>query len=910
MVGCVIVLCAVTVFAQNTTGRMLVRTSGDGGEAPLPGVTVTIASPSLIGGARTEITDQRGEALFLTLMPGTYEVSAALHGFATQERREVWVRLGSVTALMVTMPNATFSDEIVVLDETPVVDPMQVGTEQVFDVEYIGKTAIGTWQRFLSSPGDQTPGVTDGQDVYGSRRSENAWFLDGIEITDMAQGGMSGNAGSFGIDAYQEIEVKTGGYEAEYGRALGGVTSVLMKSGGNAFSGSLDVRYQADSFQEGGVHFDPKLQESSNQAVEATLGGPIVRDRLWFFAAYYQGESKDTPEGSPTTWTGKVTSPKAKLTWQISPAWRGTATYLGNSPTFENFNASRGTMPEAAGFAENPEHYLSLGIDAMLSDAVMWNLRTGYNRGTFDGRPMSGDLETIAHYNVVTGILSANFPNQEHDREQRLQAATDLTWFLSSGSGSHELKGGIEVSDLSATVSLCSTGTAGGVRCNADVNGYFFYDVHFMGQDLPFRMVEESNPGPLDTGGLLWTGYVQDAWRPIPNLTVKAGLRYDSIGYDMGRTGASITMDRWQPRLGLAWDITGDAKNVLRASAGRYMDPATMNLPYYGVQRFSSYYWGSCSLLATGQFPNYPIEPFDPSLCPTLAASLGREWRMDPEAWDPYGWFFMSDIGEGDNVVDPNLESAYSDQLILGYERALWPRSSVELSLVTKRTRGLFEDTCDGNVPVPTAGSPCDHYVMTNMPQLKRDYEAFIVRFETRTLDWLTLLASYTLSDSKGNQDSLGFGYDWDFYPWNWENRYGFLGNHYRHEIKLNGYFLLPYDFTIAFDAGWRSAFRWTPQIWHYDNLEMPVGSGNYFTEPRGSREGADHPWLDLQFSKGFRIGPTHLDLIVSVLNVFSQETVTWVCEDVPGCGEGFDLGDPTDWETPRRWEMGFRLTF
>jgi outer membrane receptor protein involved in Fe transport len=354
------------------------------------------------------------------------------------------------------------------------------------------------------------------------------------------------------------------------------------------------------------VHFDPELQESSNQAVEATLGGPIVRDRLWFFAAYYQGESKDTPEGSPTTWTGKVTSPKAKLTWQISPAWRGTATYLGNTPTFENFNASRGTMPEAAGFAENPEHYFSLGIDAMLSDAVMWNLRTGYNRGTYDGRPMSGDLETIAHYNVVTEILSANFPNQKHDREERLQAATDLTWFLSGGSGSHELKGGIEVSDLSTTVSLCSTGTAGGVRCNADVNGYVFYDVHFMGQDLPFRMIEDSNPGPLDTGGLLWTGYVQDAWRPIPNLTVKAGLRYDSIGYDMDRTNASVTLDRWQPRLGLAWDITGDAKNVLRASAGRYMDPATMNLPYYGVQKFTRSHWGSCSLLATGQFPNYP----------------------------------------------------------------------------------------------------------------------------------------------------------------------------------------------------------------------------------------------------------------------------------------------------------------
>ncbi|MEE4271150.1 MAG: carboxypeptidase-like regulatory domain-containing protein, partial [Thermoanaerobaculales bacterium] len=116
-------------------------------------MTVTIASPSLIGGARTEVTDERGEALFLTLGPGTYEAKAAMHGFATQERTEVWVRLGSLTALNVTMPEATFEGEIEVVADTPVIDPQQIGTEQVFDAEYIEKTAVGTWDRFGFSPG-------------------------------------------------------------------------------------------------------------------------------------------------------------------------------------------------------------------------------------------------------------------------------------------------------------------------------------------------------------------------------------------------------------------------------------------------------------------------------------------------------------------------------------------------------------------------------------------------------------------------------------------------------------------------------------------------------------------------------------------------------------------------------------
>ncbi len=903
VVVCLIVSCATPILAQDTTGRMMVRTS-DAAEAPLPGVAVTIASPSLIGGARTQVTDDRGEALFLTLGPGTYEVKATLHGFATQERREVWVRLGSLTALNVIMPEATFEGEIEVFDETPVVDPQQIGTEQVFDADYIEKTAIGSWQRFAASPGWQVPGITGSQDVLGSTEAENAWFLDGIEVTQSATGNLRSGAANVGIDAYQEIEVKTGGFEAEYGRALGGVTSIVMKSGGNRFSGSLNVRYQPDAFQEGGDHFDPDLRENRNLAIEATLGGPIVRDRLWFFAAFFRGESDSTPEGSPTTWMARVNAPKAKLTWQINPAWRGAATYFGNRATFENLNASRWTMPEAASIVERSPDHLSIGIDGMLSHALLWTSRIGYDRAGYERQPMSGDLETISHFNVVTRVSSENYRGQEWDDSERVQIATDLTWFLNGTGGSHELKIGLEMTDTNETISLCSTGTADGVRCSTDVSGYEFADTVVNGEVSPLWLWEQHNAGPQDTRGLLWVGYIQDAWRPMANLTIKAGVRFDSITYDMERTGTSVTMDRWQPRLGLAWDIGGNTNNVLRASAGRYMDPATMNLPWFGVQKFTDYRWWSCSAVA-GSYG------FDPSLCAAVAADFGWWYReTDPANWDPYGWALDpgNDIFGGvDQFLDPGLESAYSDQFILGFERTLWPRSSLEASLVFKRTRGLFEDTCNGNLPEPQPDAECSAYIATNLPQLERDYRALILRMETRALDWLTVLASYTLSESKGNHDSLGFQYDWDFYPWHWENRSGYMSNHYRHHVKLNGYVLLPLDFTIAFNAGWRSPFKWTPELTRDDIPEM--GYGRLFTEPRGEREGSSDTWLDLQFSKGFRIGPTHLDLIVSVLNALSKEEVTGVCELETGCGD-FQLGEPTDWDTPRAWEVGLRLTF
>ena len=892
-----------TVVAQETTGRLVVRTHVESGEA-LPGVKVAIASPSLIGGIRSGATDALGEAQFFSLAPGVYTVQAELAGFGAQERREVQVRLGSLTALTVVMLEARFGQEITVLAETPVVDPRQVGTEQVFDAEYISRTTIGSWNRFLWSTAQEVPGRSDGQTFFGSTFSENAWFVDGIDLTTSATGDMAATGvATYGLEGYQEVEVKTGGYEAEFGRALGAVVSVVMKSGGNSFSGSVDTRYRVEAFQEGGDHFDPNLQDESALSVDAALGGPILRDRLWFFAALYRAEAETTPEGSPTTSRPTVTAPKLKLTWQASESWRGSASYLGNTLTIENSGSSRWRQPEATGFIKSEPSAVTVGFDGMLDESLLWNLRAGHDRSGFEARPSSGDLETIAHINLITNVRSANFDYQEYDEDERLQAATDLTWLVTDFGGSHEVKGGLELSDLGSKVSLCATGTPGGVRCAPDVNGHVFYDVRVAGGDFPYRMIEESNDGWVDTGGRLGVAFLQDAWRPTPNFTVKAGLRYDRITYDIDRGVEVADMDRWQPRLGAAWDLTGDARNVLRASAGRYMDPATTNLPYWGVNRWTQYQWWSCSLVALQ-------EGFDPAMCPAIAGMLGYRWRTDPEGWDPFGWFLdpASDIyGADGRTFAPDLESAYSDQLVLGYERALSPRSSVELSYVNKKTRGLFEDTCDGNIPVPTEGGACDGYAMANLPGLRRDYDAFMLRYESRTLDWLTLLASYTWSDSRGNHDWLGMATAYDVYPWHWQNQYGYLANHHRHWLRVNGFVLLPYDLIVGFNAGWRSAFRWTPQE---DSLDIPeMGYGRAFVEPRGSREGYGHTWLDLQLVKGFAIGPTRLELNVSVLNVLSKEDVTEVCELVRGCGD-FALGAPTSWESPRQWELGFRLTF
>jgi hypothetical protein len=302
--------------------------------------------------------------------------------------------------------------------------------------------------------------------------------------------------------------------------------------------------------------------------------------------------------------------------------------------------------------------------------------------------------------------------------------------------------------------------------------------------------------------------------------------------------------------------------------------------------------------------------------CSAAAADWGWGYRLDNAGWDPYGWVltpweqYSSEPGQ----ADPDIRATYADQLILAFERELGARTALELSYVDKATRDIVDDTCNGNWPTPTAGSACDYWVLDNIPGLRRDYQAVILRFETRSLDWLTLLASYTWSKSEGNIEyTQNAGYDFDVYPWHFDNRYGFLSDHRTHRLKLNGFVTLQGDWSIAFDGAWSSPFTWTPYEDVSDNPEVTYGA--HYLEPRGSRDANNSYQLDLQLTKGFTINGVRLAFIGSAYNVFSNEQPIEVCWHSSGCGTDEDgapifMGDPTNYQTPRRYELGFRVEF
>ena len=242
-----LLMCAVAwpLAAQTTTGSIDGRVV-DENAAPLPGVTVEALSPNLMG-TKTSVTDVEGHFRFNLLPPGTYSVKFTLSGFSTVEHNDVSVSLGRNVALAVEMRSA-FKEEVVVSGAAPTVDvkSTEIGTN--IDFKTFNNLPVG---RNYTSVVNTTPGATTndaaGTMVYGSTGSENAYYIDGVNTTGVELG-QQGKTLNF--EFIQEVQVKTGGYMAEFGRSTGGLINVITKSGGNEFHGDVFGYYDDDSLQD------------------------------------------------------------------------------------------------------------------------------------------------------------------------------------------------------------------------------------------------------------------------------------------------------------------------------------------------------------------------------------------------------------------------------------------------------------------------------------------------------------------------------------------------------------------------------------------------------------------------------------------------------------------------------------
>ena len=288
---------AAGAFAQ-TTGRIVGQVL-DAQGAALPGATVTISSPNLQG-TQTQVTDSQGNFRFPSVPPGRYRVKVDMPSFKTLEQKDVEVGLDRTVTLPLTMQLSGVTESVTVTGLSPTIDTTSTVTGVNAGEDLFNRIPV---RRDFYAVARVAPGTTEdtvGTVVYGSTGAENQYIIDGLNTTGV-EAGERGKTLNF--DFVQEVEVKTGGLPAEYGRMTGGIVNVITKSGSNLFKGSGFGNGEGGTLQSNDSTRD--IRPATTTTVTDTtkradfggeLGGPFFKDRLWFFGAYNR-----TLEALPST---------------------------------------------------------------------------------------------------------------------------------------------------------------------------------------------------------------------------------------------------------------------------------------------------------------------------------------------------------------------------------------------------------------------------------------------------------------------------------------------------------------------------------------------------------------------------------------------------------------------------------
>lgn len=823
-------------LAQETTGAV-VGTVVDSSGAVVPGATVKIEGGSV---NRFEVSDANGRFAFVAIPPGTYKLSANLSGFGPAAAEGVAVSVGKTATVNFTLTAGAVSELVTVVGAATRLDVAQTTIQTNVTSQTIELLPKGTnmGSLFKLAPAARAESLSGQFQVDGASGSENSFMLDGLETSNFRTGVLNTN-NNLPVDLIQEIQIKTSGFNAEFGGATGGVISVVTKSGTNAFHGVIgsdiepsgiqgNPRQILNSFRSGtgaafvqvNEYLKPKRDTFTNYYPVGAVGGPIARDKAWFFTSYspqvfdetrtteyFTSDPRTRTKTSEETYSRTRTGHyyQARVDVQPSNTLRLTGTYtwnpyvenglfphgqisLGNSAPTVNFGGTTGTLrgnglTSKQGGKQDGNNATLSATWTPTSGKVVANVRAarGYLNELLNSK-------TIPEFTRVRCVGLAppgsagcalgydNLPSGNSQRyvddSERLVVAPNLTFLVDDFGGRHEWKVGYEYSRVTNEV---RTGYAGLGR----VDLYYGYDIN----DLTGR-ADPVSASAIGAGLLVRFGtqgkasntaqsiYIQDRWQPTDRLTINAGLRMEKEdlpsfnGYappiNFGFT------DKLVPRVGVAYDLTGDGKTKAFASFNRFQDRLKFELPrgsfggdFYRVDYFEIManqpafdYYTYSRILGSNQ-------DVLGGRCPIAGGSgLSRcqyDYRIasnDPQA----------DIYTG--KVDPDLKPFTQTEWTAGLERDLSRNMLVSLRYTHKQVDHAIEDagfpTADGSEAY-IIGNPGEGlhaktakdfgYAKTTMPE--RNYDALEIKLDRRFADNFTFNVAYTLSRLYGNYSGL-----------------------------------------------------------------------------------------------------------------------------------------------------------
>ena len=897
--------------AQSLTGA-LVGTVKDQHGGAVPGATVRLSSPALIGGSLTLATDQRGVLRFPILPPGIYAIDVELQGFAPYHEEDIVIGASTTLERTVVLKIQGIAQSVVVEGTGSRIEARSSGLESRFGEDYLRAIPTRRFSMFDSiraapgiSPTSPSSGTNNTVSAFGSGGNENLFLIDGTNFTCPCAGVSRAEPS---VDVIHEVQVQSIGVSAEYGNIQGTVFNVVTRQGSNRFQYDASYYGQSASLTSQPI-LRPVAGRPSPSGYEriryrdftTDLGGPVVRERIWFFTGYQYLRDYDSQPGADPALPRKYEQNKifTKLTWKLKPS-----TQLMQSVHHEHWvNPDRPTAvtPYEATLRPNASiTAVTFGdLTHTLSSRTLLNARVGRFAYERSDELSNGSFSTPSHFDRMTGITTGGPASFGHLTLIRTTAKATLNHYWPALFGAdHDWKVGTQFERGEHYQPSIIPGGTRYVDNNRE----------------PFQSISAD---PSMSGGVFITAaaFATDSMTIGQRVTVNAGLRFDhsrAISQDLNAVDAAGnetdqiiqglgTLYTWNvlsPRLGVTARLTADGRTMLRASYGRFNQ---------GV--------------LTGE-----IGPIHPGVTPVTTRAF------DPATGDYTR--VVSVVDPKINLaIDPSTRTPKTDEYSVGVDRELGPRLSAAIAYIHKSGDDFIAWTDIGGqyreetrtlpngqtVPVFVLTSPAASrlFFLTNPAGYSLTYDGLVMALEKRYANRWQARGSYTYSKASGLQVSSGaaagdpqvstvapafptttFGRD----PNSLTNAFGRLPNDRPHAFRLTTSVTARWGIAIAGNLQHFSGKPWAAST----QMSLPQGDQRILIDTRGAHRLSSQTLLDMRVSKMLPMGATgRVELLFDVLNALNSKAEESLATDNLFSPT---FGQPTVFVDPRRAMVSVRV--